>query len=99
MAQDSSFEAPKRLRPTAETARKLYLLSGNCCAYDGCSQPLMTPDGVLVGEIAHIEAAMPGGAVFEELHEFTGGDPALIRRVLVDLDLTVFDFDVDGDER
>jgi hypothetical protein len=62
--EDRELEEPKRLAPTMETARDLYLRSGNRCAYPGCNQPLMRSDGVLVGEIAHIEAAMEGGPRF-----------------------------------
>ena len=57
-------EIPKRLTPTGSVTRELYLRSGNRCAYPGCSQPLMTAEGVLVGEIAHIEAALPDGKRF-----------------------------------
>jgi hypothetical protein len=59
-------ETPRRLTPAFNVARDLYLRSGNRCAYPGCAQPLMTSDGVLVGEIAHIEAAMPDGPRFRE---------------------------------
>jgi hypothetical protein len=57
-------EVPRRLTPTAEVARDLYLRSGNRCAFPGCVQALMTADGILVGEIAHIEAALPSGPRF-----------------------------------
>jgi hypothetical protein len=59
-----SDEEPKRLTPTASVTRDLYLRSGNRCAYPGCYEPLMRADGVLVGEIAHIEAALPTGKRF-----------------------------------
>ena len=59
-----SMEMPQRLTPTSSVARDLYLRSGNRCAFPGCRQPLMTQDGVLVGEIAHIEAALPSGPRF-----------------------------------
>lgn len=59
-------EAPRRLTPTQPVTRMLYLKSGNRCAYPGCEQPLMRPDGALVGEIAHIEAALPDGARFDD---------------------------------
>jgi len=57
-------ETAKRLQPTKQTTGVLFLKSGNRCAYPGCDQPLMQADGVLVGEIAHIEAALPDGARF-----------------------------------
>lgn len=56
--EDRQLEEPKRLAPTTDVTRDLYLRSGNRCAYPDCNQPLMRSDGVLVGEIAHIEAAM-----------------------------------------
>lgn len=62
--RSSGSETPQRLTPTATVARDLYLRSGNRCAFPGCDQPLMTSEGVLVGEIAHIEAALPGGPRF-----------------------------------
>jgi hypothetical protein len=60
----SSVETPKRLMPLAEVTRRLYLASGNRCAYPGCEQALMGSDAVLVGEIAHIEGALPDSARF-----------------------------------
>lgn len=62
----ANTEAPRRLTPTPKDARDLYLRSGNRCAFPGCNQPLMTSEGVLTGEIAHIEAAMPGGPRFRD---------------------------------
>lgn len=59
-------EVPKRLTPTQPVTRMLYLKSGNRCAYPGCEQPLMRPDGNLVGEIVHIKAALPDGARFDD---------------------------------
>jgi hypothetical protein len=58
------MEIPQRLTPTSSVARDLYLRSGNRCAFPGCSQPLMTQGGILVGEIAHIEAALASGPRF-----------------------------------
>ncbi|SFH39358.1 hypothetical protein [Sulfitobacter dubius] len=55
---------PKRLPPTAKTLRELFLLSGNECAWEGCNAVLIDSDGTMIGDIAHIEAAMPGGERF-----------------------------------
>lgn len=52
------------MKPTIEVTRQLYLASGNRCAFPGCDRALMGSNGVLVGEIAHIEAALPDGARF-----------------------------------
>lgn len=65
--EGSELEEPRRLAPTTDVTRDLYLRSGNRCAYPGCNQPLMRPDGVLIGEIAHIEAVMPTGPRFRAL--------------------------------
>jgi hypothetical protein len=56
----------KRLTPTAETVRRLFLLSGNQCAYPGCQHPIILYDGQYVGELCHICAAEEGGERFDE---------------------------------
>lgn len=53
-------EIPKRLAPTRDTVRELYLKSGNRCAFPGCNKALFNAKGVFVGHICHIEAAEPG---------------------------------------
>ncbi|MFF1610282.1 hypothetical protein ACFVYA_21090 [Amycolatopsis sp. NPDC058278] len=58
------MEIPKRLTPLGDVTRRLYLASGNRCAYLGCEQALMSTEEVLVGEIAHIEGALPNSARF-----------------------------------
>lgn len=58
------METPKRLQPLAETLRPLYSLSGNQCAFPGCNHPMFNNDGNFVGQICHIEAALPGGERF-----------------------------------
>jgi hypothetical protein len=57
-------ETPKRLTPSPDVTRRLYLASGNRCAYPQCDQALMGADAVLVGQIAHIEGALPDSARF-----------------------------------
>lgn len=61
----SSNERVKRLTPKPETIRRLFLLSGNQCAYPGCSHPIILDDGTYVGEICHIRAAEKGGERFD----------------------------------
>ena len=58
-------EQPKRLAPTAETLRELYLLSGNRCAMPGCRHLLIDANGVVVGHICHIRGALPDGPRFD----------------------------------
>lgn len=51
--------------PTQTTIRKLFALSGNFCAFPGCSQHLVDPQtDVILGEICHIHARRPGGKRF-----------------------------------
>lgn len=57
-------EEPKRLAPTLEVLRELYLKSGNQCAFPGCNKVMINTDGVFIGQICHIEAAMPDGQRF-----------------------------------
>ncbi len=57
-------ETPKRLAPTKETLRELYLKSGNLCMFPGCAERIMDKDGKFVGQISHIEAAEPRGERF-----------------------------------
>ena len=44
--------------------RELYIKSGNECAYPVCHNVLVDEYGKFVGEVCHIEAAMPGGERF-----------------------------------
>jgi hypothetical protein len=43
----------------------LYLLSGNQCAFPDCKHPIITTEGVYVGELCHICAAETGGERFD----------------------------------
>ncbi|MEN7436379.1 HNH endonuclease [Bacillus velezensis] len=54
----------KRLEPTKRTARRLYLTSGNQCAFSGCNEMIIDNNGTLLGEACHIEAAKPDGPRF-----------------------------------
>lgn len=58
------IEKAKRLAPTLDTLRELYLKSGNLCAFPGCGQVMMDAEGTFVGQICHIEAAEEGGERF-----------------------------------
>lgn len=60
-----NVEAPKRLNPKKNTLRELYLLSGNQCAYGGCAEPILTAEGTLHGDVAHIRGALPQSARFD----------------------------------
>jgi hypothetical protein len=57
---------PKRLAPSRDTLRELYLKSGNRCAFPGCERALFNAQGVFVAQVCHIEAAATGGERFNE---------------------------------
>lgn len=59
-------EKVKRLKPTLDTLRELYLKSGNKCAFPGCHEIMIDENGVFIGEVCHIEGAMPGGERFNK---------------------------------
>lgn len=54
----------KRLTPSPETLREIFLKSGNLCAFPDCRELMMDEKGVFIGQICHIEAASPGGQRF-----------------------------------
>lgn len=41
--------------------KQLFAKSGNLCAFPGCDTPLLTEDGILIGQMCHIEGIAPGG--------------------------------------
>ncbi len=53
-------EKVKRLAPSVATLRQLYMLSGNRCAFPGCTRAMINENGDFVGQVCHIEAANPG---------------------------------------
>ncbi len=57
-------EKAKRLTPTGDVLRELFLKSGNLCAFPGCVSLMMNAAGVFVGQVCHIEAAEVGGERF-----------------------------------
>ncbi|HIF9533915.1 TPA: hypothetical protein ACX6S0_002265 [Photobacterium damselae] len=50
-----------RLAPKIDTVRSLFARSGNQCAFPGCTHPMVNAKQKFVGQICHIEAAMPEG--------------------------------------
>ena len=59
-------EVVKRLEPTKEILRELFLKSGNECAFPGCNHKIISSNGVFLAQICHIEAANEGGQRFNE---------------------------------
>tara|TARA_R110002072_G_scaffold165194_2_gene318364 strand:+ start:2996 stop:3823 length:828 start_codon:yes stop_codon:yes gene_type:complete len=57
-------EKPKRLAPKLDVLRELFLKSGNECAFPNCHGVMIDSEGTFVGEICHIEGALPGGERF-----------------------------------
>ncbi|MFE5143924.1 hypothetical protein ACFRDV_40965 [Streptomyces fagopyri] len=51
---------------TPSVQRKLFLLSGNVCAWPDCSEQLAPEVGGYFGQIAHIRAAEEGGPRFDK---------------------------------
>lgn len=64
MSEVKKDEEVKRLAPKQEVLRELYIKSGNECAFPDCHHVLVDENGKFVGEVCHIEAAMPGGERF-----------------------------------
>lgn len=60
-------EVAKRLQPLPDVLRRLFLHSGNLCAFPGCANLMMNCDGVFIGQVCHIEAAEVGGERFNNL--------------------------------
>jgi hypothetical protein len=46
---------PKRLEPSKDVLRQLFLKSGNLCAFSGCNNIMMNAQGDFIGQICHIE--------------------------------------------
>jgi hypothetical protein len=49
-----------RLATKLEVVRALFARSGNQCAFPGCTQPLINEKNLFIGQICHIEGALPG---------------------------------------
>ena len=50
-----------RKKPSEQTIKKLFALSGNICAFPNCDEEIVDKDGNVIGEICHIEAAERNG--------------------------------------
>lgn len=50
-----------RLSPKLSVLKALFAKSGNQCAFPGCTQPLINDKNQFIGQLCHIEAALPGG--------------------------------------
>jgi len=54
-----------RKEPTPATVKKLFALSGNGCSFNDCNNKIID-DGIVIGEICHIESAEEGGKRYNE---------------------------------
>lgn len=52
--------------PSEKTIKRLFALSGNLCAFPGCSLPIVESIGTITGEICHIRAQSGGGPRFDK---------------------------------
>lgn len=59
-------EEVKRLKPSEPDLRKLFVYSGNQCAYPGCDVSIVDTEGNYIGRVCHIEAAAKLGPRFNE---------------------------------
>lgn len=50
-----------RLSPTTDTIRALFARSGNQCTFPGCIHQLINAKNQFIGQVCHIEAALPRG--------------------------------------
>jgi hypothetical protein len=57
-------EIAQRVAPKFSTMRGLFVHSGNQCAFADCDRVLVNHKGQWVGEVCHIQAALPGGERF-----------------------------------
>jgi hypothetical protein len=48
-----------------KTVKELSLRAGNECAFPGCTTPLITESGVVLGEVCHICSDKPGGPRYD----------------------------------
>ncbi|MFT4276628.1 MAG: HNH endonuclease signature motif containing protein [Rhodopseudomonas sp.] len=52
--------------PSEKTIKRLFALSGNLCAFPGCSLPIVESVGTITGEICHIRAQNDRGPRFDK---------------------------------
>jgi hypothetical protein len=62
-------------RVLESTAKRLFAVSGNECAFPKCTTPLVdAPSGKVTGRICHIKARRPGGPRYDDLQSDTDRD-------------------------
>ena len=58
-------EKSGRLTIRPSDIKRLFAYTGNQCAIPNCTEVLVDPSGTMLGKIAHIAAAEPGGARYD----------------------------------
>ncbi len=53
------------MEPSLPTVKRLFALSGNCCAFPGCNSPIVEDSGTVTGIICHIKARSRGGPRYD----------------------------------
>lgn len=53
------------MEPARSVVKRLFALSGNCCAFPDCSLPIVEDSGTVTGIICHIRAKRRGGPRFD----------------------------------
>jgi hypothetical protein len=51
--------------PSVAVKKALFALSGNVCAFPGCSERMVDPDGTVRGRVCHIKGEKEGAARFD----------------------------------
>lgn len=74
-------EEVTRLKPSPATVRRLFAHSGNLCAFPDCENLMIDKNGDFIGQICHIEAAMPRGERFN--HNMTNEDRREFRNLVL----------------
>src|SRR5437899_2431198 len=62
----SSAEMASRTEPSRPTVKRLFKVSGDCCAFPKCKVPVIDPEThSIICEICHIKGEKPGSARFD----------------------------------
>jgi hypothetical protein len=58
-----------RKKPTEQTLKKLFALSGNQCAFPNCTHSIIDANDQIIADICHIEAAQKGGERYNPMQD------------------------------
>lgn len=57
---------PQRLPHLQSVIKRLFALCGNQCAFPNCPEVIVDISGTMLGKVAHIHAAEPGGSRYDD---------------------------------